>query len=412
MATQKNILFLTTMYPNSLRPSTPVCHYFTREWVKMGYNVLVIYYRSMFPWYYSMAAKLFPGLAKRVVGNHVEMDRKKCILKEEKDGVMVYSIPIFKYKPHGKYGKNEICKQVKTLLGILDDKQFKPDAIIGHFYNPQMEIISQLKVKFPDARTCVSLHELNMAVIRNNYINNFDDIISRIDVIGYRSVPIKNMFEESFGKRTSLLCPSGTSPEYISAPLRPKNFTDGPLRSFLYVGQYIRRKYPELVIQAINEVYGCDDFQMNYIGSKEFFYQSTEQYINEHHLEHKARMIGKVPREEIISYYDKADCFIMISKGEVFGLVYLEAMSRGCITIAGRNEGMEGIIKDGVNGFFCDPGNLDELKEVINKINNLSKPEKEVISQNAIETARIFSDKRVAQSYIDNVFNPNSDNLI
>ena len=42
----------------------------------------------------------------------------------------------------------------------------------------------------------------------------------------------------------------------------------------------------------------------------------------------------------------------MISQGEAFGLVYLEAMARGCITIASRGEGFDGIIKDGINGFL------------------------------------------------------------
>lgn len=47
-----------------------------------------------------------------------------------------------------------------------------------------------------------------------------------------------------------------------------------------------------------------------------------------------------------------SDCFIMISKNEAFGLVYLEAMSAGCITIASRGEGFDGVIIHGVNGFY------------------------------------------------------------
>lgn len=63
----------------------------------------------------------------------------------------------------------------------------------------------------------------------------------------------------------------------------------------------------------------------------------------------------------------------MISKAETFGLVYLEAMSMGCLTVASRHEGMEGIIEDGVNGFLCNAGDEFELAQVINKINNLSQ---------------------------------------
>ena len=71
-------------------------------------------------------------------------------------------------------------------------------------------------------------------------------------------------------------------------------------------------------------------------------------------------MTGRKPREEVILMLDRADCFIMISRDEVFGLVYLEAMARGCIVVASRGEGMTGIIEDGVNGFLCAAGDENE----------------------------------------------------
>ncbi len=36
----------------------------------------------------------------------------------------------------------------------------------------------------------------------------------------------------------------------------------------------------------------------------------------------------------------------MISKNETCGLVYIEAMAVGCIMIASKNEGFDGIIND------------------------------------------------------------------
>lgn len=86
----------------------------------------------------------------------------------------------------------------------------------------------------------------------------------------------------------------------------------------------------------------------------------------------------------------------MISAAEVFGLVYLEAMS---------NEGMQGIIEDGVNGFLCEAGNKEELCSIIRRINNLSAEERRQISNNAIATAKSLSDYNVAKSYIENVLN-------
>ena len=42
----KNILLLTTIYPApdlNLLNNTNVCHYFAKEWVRMGYNVKVVF---------------------------------------------------------------------------------------------------------------------------------------------------------------------------------------------------------------------------------------------------------------------------------------------------------------------------------------------------------------------------------
>ena len=41
------------------KENTPVVHYFTRQWKKMGYNVLVIHYPTNFPWIIMKIASLF-----------------------------------------------------------------------------------------------------------------------------------------------------------------------------------------------------------------------------------------------------------------------------------------------------------------------------------------------------------------
>ena len=59
----------------------------------------------------------------------------------------------------------------------------------------------------------------------------------------------------------------------------------------------------------------------------------------------------------------------MISSNEVFKLVYLEAMAQGCIVIASKGGGFDGINVDGQNGFLCEPGDSEQL-ESIYRINN------------------------------------------
>ena len=100
---------------------------------------------------------------------------------------------------------------------------------------------------------------------------------------------------------------------------------------------------------------------------------------------------------------DKSQVFVMISQGEAFGLVYLEAMARGCITIASRGEGFDGIIKDGINGFLCEAGNADELASIISKIRKMSNDSLQFISKKAKSTAESLTDVKAARYYIDAV---------
>jgi len=402
----KNILFLTTMYPDGIRRGTKVCHYFTNEWRKMGYNVIVINYRSMFPPIYTTIANLFPKLAEKYVKNDVEMDRNMECVYHEEDDIPVYSTPIFKYIPHGKYPIRSINNKLNEAIAILTKREFVPDMIIGHFYNPQLELINKLKIHYPKAKTCLVLHELNMLIIRNNYKREIDNLLKGIDVLGFRSYPIRNKFEEEFGKHRCFMCFSGVSKPYINILQEPKkHFPDGPLTKFIYVGQFIERKYPGKVIESLYKVYGNEAFHLDYVGKYEFVYSKVKKYVDDNNLNDRVSFLGQVSRDEIIKYYDTAECFIMISRYEVFGLVYLEAMSRGCITVASRNEGMQGIIEDGVNGFLCEAGNGEELCQIILRINNMTAAEKKAMSEKARATAIALSDYNVAKTYIEAVEN-------
>ena len=117
--------------------------------------------------------------------------------------------------------------------------------------------------------------------------------------------------------------------------------------------------------------------------------------------------MGFLDRDKIMNYLDKSECFVMISKGEAFGLVYLEAMARGLITIGSKREGIDGVIVHGVNGFLCSSGDKNELVEIFKHINSLSSDEKKLVSDNAIKTAQEMTDFNVADKYLRTIQNFN-----
>jgi phosphatidylinositol alpha-1,6-mannosyltransferase len=64
---------------------------------------------------------------------------------------------------------------------------------------------------------------------------------------------------------------------------------------------------------------------------------------------------------ELIACYANCDVFVLPSKGEGFGLVFLEAMALGKPVVGGAHGGTPDVIEDGVNGFLVPHGDVPQL---------------------------------------------------
>jgi glycosyltransferase involved in cell wall biosynthesis len=223
-----------------------------------------------------------------------------------------------------------------------------------------------------------------------------------IELWGLRSKILQKEFETIYGKdKKTFICYSGVPEQYISQNI-VRDFSNRT-NNFIFIGQLIERKYPSQLLHAIKEVFPEKNYHISFVGGgyKEEEILSTAKLLD---IIDNVTLIGKTSRDQIIHYLDISDIFIMISRDEVFGLVYLEAMARGCITIGSRNEGIDGVIEHGTNGFLCEAGNSEELSAILKHINSLSKEELIKISQNAIQTAKEMTDYKVAEKYINTVF--------
>ena len=74
---------------------------------------------------------------------------------------------------------------------------------------------------------------------------------------------------------------------------------------------------------------------------------------------------GLIPESEKVAYYSLADVFVMPSRGEGFGIVYLEAMACGIPTVASRLDGGREALRNGMLGILVDPGDLEDVKQGI-----------------------------------------------
>lgn len=90
-----------------------------------------------------------------------------------------------------------------------------------------------------------------------------------------------------------------------------------------------------------------------------------EKLIIENSLEGKVIMPGFIADTELIDHYLLADVFIMPSKKEGFGIVFIEAMACGADVIAGNQDGSAEALLHGNLGTLVDPDNALEIEQAL-----------------------------------------------
>lgn len=78
--------------------------------------------------------------------------------------------------------------------------------------------------------------------------------------------------------------------------------------------------------------------------------------------------LGNINNDELVTEYLKANIFVLSSKQEGLGLVYLEAMSYGLPVVTTKCGGPEGIITDGVNGYLVNQNDPRAFSHTLEKI--------------------------------------------
>lgn len=110
----------------------------------------------------------------------------------------------------------------------------------------------------------------------------------------------------------------------------------------------------------------------------------------------RVRFLGYVPYEKLPYYLSAADIFVRPSRVEGLGSAFLDAMSCGLPVVATRAGGIPDIVKEGVNGVFCE---TNDPQDIARKVSALweNKQSHETLSTQAREFAVGFDWSSIAQ---------------
>lgn len=398
-----NILVITQMYsqPDDVGDNKPTktVNYFVKEWVAMGHRVIVMHCPSKFPLIlYKLPKTVKERFAGRISTMVPPIESRKELVRED-NGAKVYRLPMLKVVPGQGFSTFSMQRQTKKITTVLERNDFIPDVIIGHFANPSLELVANISEKYMAKSSIVFHHDCTDANIKKYRIK---ENIGRIGAIGARSVVEAHEVQERLGlQELPFVCCSGAPNDAVQAAQKvcdKHSFISGV--RYIYVGSLIKRKHLDIVIKAFNDVHGENDTLTVVGGGPEE--ASLKALVKELKAEN-VFFIGRISRESVLKKMSEAQVFTLISDSEAYGMVYIEAMLQGCLTIASKGGGFDGIIQDGANGFICKPGNQEELVKTYKKISCLSTEERNKIGQAAIDTAIHYSEREVAERYLNDV---------
>lgn len=130
---------------------------------------------------------------------------------------------------------------------------------------------------------------------------------------------------------------------------RNKSFSKGH-QELIEAINLLKDKIPEVLLIIVGRGMSKDTF---------------EKIVNKKKLNKNIFFAGFVSNEKLQTYYSQCDVFAMPSRGEGFGLVYLEAMAHGKPCIGSNVDAAKEIILDGETGFCVDPKNINGLAECL-----------------------------------------------
>ena len=265
--------------------------------------------------------------------------------------------------------------------------EYEYDVIVAHM--PSGIIFSN---KLNGKKVC-AVHVSDIQVLTNPvygiyFKKQMENAYKNASAIACRSQVLKNKFLKLYPQyeEKTFTCESGIDFE----PVLSDNVSR---KNIVTCANLIKRKNIDKLISAVNKM---PEMNLTVIGDGAEF-KKLKQMASKNIC-----FTGRLEKTQVLEKMKQSDIFILPSLNETFGAVYLEAMASGCLTVGVKNDGVDGIIKNGENGFLIEPS-VEEIKNILKTICELSDENFKNILQNCYNTVNSYKSVDCAERYIKNI---------
>lgn len=386
-----NILVISSIYPEPIHygigNDTMVVHYFAKYWAEHGHKVIVIH-----PYYNAI---------KNI--RHISSKFAHIITNTVIDNITVIYGETQLYIPHSltpaKWRDVRIAKRMRKYLE-LNFPDFIPDCVSVHF----PIILRNFVPSFLKGEKALAVfHGTDIRLLHSQ--KNRQSLIQELDILYstflFRSPKLMSTgIDCGMNPQKSETLISGLKRSLIAEP----SFIDYKIKrsisvmKLLYAGKLVKQKRIDQIIKALSLVKDKISFHFDLVGEGPE-QSNLKNLASEFCLGNRICFHGQMTRDEVSRMMSETDIFIMTSSNETLGLVYLEAMAQGCITIGSKGEGIDGIIIDKDNGYLVNPNNINEIADCIESVSKMSKGIRCKIINNAYDTVSNLTDSVLSDRY-------------
>lgn len=284
---------------------------------------------------------------------------------------------------------------IQHLYSIVTKKHGKPDIIFGQmFMNTQKGIKLSRKYNIP----IVGIEHL--ARFNENSLANWgntkkeaSDTYNQIDA----TITVSSTLQQSLKRHFNIN--SKVVPNLVSKEFFFKQKTNNNSLSIITTGSLIERKGFDLLIKALS-ICSHDlphHWKAVIIGGGHLR-NKLQQLIDDYGLNNHIQLVGSKSKLEIVQLLQNSDIFVLPSRNETFGVVYIEALACG-VPIIATDCGVPPEIVTPKNGLFIQKENVQELANAITYIaQNIHLYNRKAIAEDC--QAR-FSSEVVAEQLIE-----------
>ncbi|MCD6459228.1 glycosyltransferase family 4 protein, partial [bacterium] len=199
--------------------------------------------------------------------------------------------------------------------------------------------------------------------------------------------------------------------QYFSDKIKLRSILGIPKKHkvFLFIGKFIEQKGIQHLLEAVNILKNdYHDFTVLLIG-RGHLEKFLKKWVYSQKIENYVKFLGWIDNDQLPPYYGMADAVIVPSskdkQGTTDGLpvVVQESLAAGVPVIASSISGISEIIQDHYNGWLFEPGNHGDLYCAMKMVYKTDKNTIKQIREDAVKSAEIFSYKKVAEKYFNEI---------